>query len=128
MTQGKPVKGFTDDCATNNTVETKNNRPGEPIDASEPMHLRYNMMTAYDKNLPDHPQRVMQSLGIKYTHAIAQSVGDQWWFWNCINLPDTLPDYLSRLAPDPLEYVGRGLSYKEALEIEYLGLRLAGEL
>lgn len=77
-------------------------------------HLRYLM-----DNCPSgHPQVVMKSLGITYQHATPQSIGDQWWFWNCENIPDPLPEYLSELGIEPHEAIGYGLSAEMAEAIE----------
>lgn len=59
----------------------------------------------------------MKHLGITYQHATPQSIADSWWFWNCQNVPQNLPPYLSELKVDPLAVVGRGLSQQEAEEI-----------
>jgi hypothetical protein len=69
----------------------------------------------------------MKSLGITYTHSTPQSLGDQWWFWNCENLPDPLPDYLEPLNDskgnplDPFKCIGWGLSEQEARWIDIYG-------
>jgi hypothetical protein len=44
-------------------------------------------------------------------------MGDQWWFWNCENVPDPLPEWLTPLNVDPLKAVGHGLSKEEATAI-----------
>jgi len=80
-------------------------------------HLRFDMSTAVDQKEFDHPQNVMEKLGIKYQHATPQSIADQWWFWNCENLPEELPSYLSVLDFDPVEYIGFGLSKEDAEKI-----------
>ena len=59
----------------------------------------------------------MQSLGITYQHATPQSIADQWWFWNCQNVPETLPKFLSPLTIDPHKCIGSGLSEAEANKI-----------
>ncbi len=41
-----------------------------------------------------HPQIAMKDMGITYKQAIPQSLGDQWWFQDCENVPDPLPLYL----------------------------------
>lgn len=64
-----------------------------------------------------HPQRVMKKLGIKYTHAVPQSMGDQWWFFNCVNIPNPLPPYLEEAHWVPHECIGYGLSKQMADEI-----------
>jgi hypothetical protein len=64
-----------------------------------------------------HPQDAMKELGITYQHATPQSMGDQWWFWNCGNIPENLPPFLSNLALDPMQYIGFGLSKIDAEKI-----------
>jgi hypothetical protein len=72
------------------------------------------MRDASDAGKHDHPQTVMRELGITYQHATPQSMGDQWWFWNCEKLPDPLPPYLIKLDLDPIEQVGYGLDLTTA--------------
>jgi hypothetical protein len=59
----------------------------------------------------------MKQLGITYQHATPQSIGDQWWFWNCENIPATLPGYLEEADWDPHEMIGWGLSQEDADKI-----------
>ncbi len=61
-----------------------------------------------------HPQVAMKELGITYTNATPQSMGDQWWFWNCENLPDNLPPFLTEMESDPMEMIGFGLNQSTA--------------
>lgn len=75
-------------------------------------HLRF---STYAFN--GHPQEEMKKLGIKYQHATPQSIADQWWFWNCRNIPSELPEYLSYLEIDPMECIGWGLSKEDAVAI-----------
>ena len=75
-------------------------------------HLR---LDVYD--LPEHAQTVMTQLGITYQHATPQSMGEQWWFWNCENLPNELPSYLEVLDIDPHSAIGYGLSKEQADKI-----------
>ena len=81
------------------------------------MNLRYNYLTAYDSGEKRHAQAVMRELGITYQHGTPQTVGDQWWFWNCKNVPDVLPSYLSELDLSPMECIGFGLSEEEAISL-----------
>lgn len=53
------------------------------------------LWAAYNNVKQPHPQVVMKELGIKYSDSTPQSMGDCWWFWNCENIPDPLPPYLS---------------------------------
>ena len=61
-----------------------------------------------------HPQKSMKELGINYQHATPQSMGDQWWFWNCENLPEALPPFLTEMDVDPIGCIGFGLSQENA--------------
>ncbi len=76
--------------------------------------LRYRAMTAWDKGETRHPQAVMQSLGIEYQIATPQSMADQWWFWNCTNIPEVLPAFLEVLNVTPHRAIGNGLSREDA--------------
>ena len=79
-------------------------------------HLRFDVSWAIYNNVKqDHPQKVMKELGITYQHATPQSIADQWWFWNCENIPEQLPPYLEVMDLNPMEQIGWGLS-KEAAE------------
>ena len=64
-----------------------------------------------------HPQKIMEGLGITYQHATPQSVGDQWWFWNCESTPEILPEGLTELKVDPMKCVGFGLNKENAEKI-----------
>jgi len=81
------------------------------------MHLRFCMYSACDNKESRHPQEVMKSLGIDYQHATPQSVADQWWFWNCKNVPDQLPAFLTELQVDPMQCIGFGLNEELAKSI-----------
>jgi len=78
-----------------------------------PIHLRYDCY----RSTRGHPQKVMKKLGITYQDATPQSMGDQWWFWNCENVPDRLPEYLEPLGLDPMDCIGFGLSKEDAERI-----------
>jgi len=76
-------------------------------------HLR--VSTYYND---EHPLQSMERLRITYQHATPQSMLDQWWFWNCENVPDQLPEYFSILeCKDPLKMLGWGLSKENAEKI-----------
>ena len=64
-----------------------------------------------------HPQEIMKRLGITYQHATPQSISDQWWFWNCENIPKELPPYLEFKDLDPMKMIGWGLSKKDSERI-----------
>jgi hypothetical protein len=80
-------------------------------------HLRFCVYTAYVCGVENHPQKVMKELGIKYQHATPQSISDQWWFWNCENIPKELPKYLEVADWNPMKKIGWGLSKKDAESI-----------
>jgi hypothetical protein len=64
-----------------------------------------------------HAQVVMKELGITYQHSTPQSMLDCWQFWNCKNVPDEIPGFLSVLTVDPMKMVGYGLNQKDAEKI-----------
>lgn len=72
-------------------------------------HLNLSM---YD--FTDHAQIAMKKLGITYQMAVPQSLYDSWWFFNCENVPDPLPEGITLLKREPHEYVGYGLSKEDA--------------
>ena len=81
-------------------------------------HLRFDVLwSLYNNVKQDHPQKVMQELGITYQHATPQSIADQWWFWNCENIPEQLPPYLEVMDLNPMEQIGWGLSKEDAEKI-----------
>jgi len=81
-------------------------------------HLNYCILTAWvDHKESRHPQLVMKELGITYQHATPQSLNDTWWFWNCENVPDELPSYLTVSDWDPMKMIGWGLSEENAILI-----------
>lgn len=66
----------------------------------------------------EHPQHIMKRLGISYQHSTPQSIADQWWFWNCENIPDPLPKNIRVLdITDPAEMISYGLSKEIAEKI-----------
>lgn len=77
-------------------------------------NLRYCIRSAYSVQEKKHPQLVMQNLGITYQVSTPQTIADQWWFWNCENVPTELPIYLELLELDPQKCIGYGLSKQEA--------------
>lgn len=80
-------------------------------------HLRFDMLGAFNHGETRHAQDVMKSLKITYQHATPQSIADQWWFWNCENLPENLPPFLEELCVNPIECVGFGLDENTAKAI-----------
>lgn len=85
------------------------------------MHLKFWYEDALMSGESRNAQEVMKELGINYTHSTPQSMGGQYWFWNCSNIPDVLPSYITELKQkDPMKFVGWGLSEEEAMEIKRL--------
>lgn len=76
------------------------------------IHLRLSIYYA-----KEHAQVTMKKLGITYQYAVPQSMGDQWWFFNCKNIPENLPKEFSELKGDPFDFVGHGLSTEMAEKI-----------
>jgi hypothetical protein len=63
------------------------------------VHLRFNIQHGV-KNAFDQ----MDALGIDYERATPQTCADQIWFWNCTNVPEVLPAYLSVLNADSADW------------------------
>lgn len=82
------------------------------------MHLKYSYMIAQlEYKEKRHTQEVMKELGIIYQHSTPQTIGDQFWFWNCEDVPKKLPKYITELNVNPTECIGFGLSRKDAEKI-----------
>jgi hypothetical protein len=60
----------------------------------------------------------MQSLGITWQHVTPQPMADSVWFWNCRNVPEDLPKYITHTKLDPMKCIGWGLSEEDAKKIE----------
>lgn len=85
-------------------------------DKAKPVHLRlYMLESGWEKY--GHPVSAVLAHGISYQHATPQSIGDQWWFWNCEHVPDQLPKYLSVADLHPMACIGYGLSEEQAHQI-----------
>ena len=83
-------------------------------------HLVFCIQTWVELNQgkAEHPVKQMKNLGITYQHGTPQSIGNRWIFWNCSNIPDPLPTYLSVEALHPISHIGFGLSEDLAKSIE----------
>jgi len=77
-------------------------------------NLKYDMLGASMADANDHPEKVMEALGITYKLSTPQSMYDSWWFWGCENVPAELPSYIDTLKVEPQKAVGYGLSQQEA--------------
>ncbi len=81
-------------------------------------HLRYSINWGLHNNIKqEHPQLEMKKLGIIYQYVTPQSILDEWWFWNCENVPNPLPEYLEVLNINPFDAIGYGLSKEDAKHI-----------
>ena len=80
-------------------------------------HLRFDMRDAYESGATKHPQKVIKELGITYQHATPIMIADQWWFWNCENIPNPLPPYLEVADWNPMHWIGWPLSREDAEKI-----------
>jgi hypothetical protein len=79
----------------------------------KPIHLRYCYMTAsLDVGESRHAAEVMRSLGIKWQHSTPQTLGDQFWFWSCENIPESLPKQITIADWNPMEMIGWGYRKK----------------
>ena len=59
----------------------------------------------------EHPVKFMLRHGITYQHTTPQSITDEWWFWNCEGVPNTLPEGVRALkCDDPYKLIGWGLN------------------
>lgn len=71
-----------------------------------PKHLRYDYIDAIFKNNEKrHASEVLKSLGISYQASTPQTICDQYWFWNCVNIPNNLPSYITILEANPLDHL-----------------------
>lgn len=48
----------------------------------------------------EHPQENMRMLGITYKRAEPQPIADQWMFFDCENVPDSLPEHIVEVAKE----------------------------
>lgn len=61
---------------------------------------------------------VMKDLGITYQIAVPQTLYSCWHFWNCENVPDSLPRFLKVMDVQPEDAVGYGLSKADCAAIQ----------
>ena len=62
-------------------------------------HLRFDYMGAHYAGDTRPAQKAMKELGINYETSIPQSMGDQWWFFNC-SWEGDLPSYITEMTAD----------------------------
>lgn len=81
-------------------------------------HLEFSLLwAAYNNVEQDHAQIEMKKLGITYQHSTPQSMLDCWQFWNCENVPNELPPFLTEIERSPVDFIGHGLSKEDAEKI-----------
>jgi hypothetical protein len=80
-------------------------------------HLRFDMEVAYKSGVKGFPPQVIEELGITFQHANIQGMVEQWWFWNCENIPEQLPGYITVANWNPMELIGFALSQEQAEKI-----------
>lgn len=81
-------------------------------------HLKFDYLDAsMVYNEKRHAETVMDELGIKYQHSTPQMVYDAWWFWNCENIPENLPPFITAQDWSPMDKIGYGLSREVAEKI-----------
>ena len=82
------------------------------------IHLSFNYLDAsIGCNEQRHAEVVLKELGITYQHSTPQLMYDSWWFWNCENVPEKLPSFLTVQNWNPMEKIGYGLSVQDAEKI-----------
>ena len=103
---------------TENTKLENSTKEASLVVRPDRQHLRYDYIGAsMTYNESRHAKVVMAELGITYQIATPQSVCDQWWFWNCDNIPYILPTFITPLIIDPMDCIGYGLSKADAESI-----------
>lgn len=58
--------------------------------------LIFDMQTAFMFDIKDKAPEVLEKLGIKWAEAHPQPIFAQWKFCGCTNVPDVLPEYLTK--------------------------------
>ena len=81
-------------------------------------HIKFDLNWAPFNNIKqEHPQKIMEKLGIVYQHSTPESIADCWIFWNCENVPIELPPYIEIVNYNPIKFIGFGLDKKTAKKI-----------
>ena len=58
-------------------------------------HLRYDVYGAGLVGEMRRPEEVLREIGVEFECAIPQSMGDQWWLFNCTH--GELPKYITEM-------------------------------
>jgi hypothetical protein len=72
------------------------------------LDVYYNRLRPMFEDRPElgtymHARKAMKHLGIDYDRDVPQMLGDQWWFFDCRNIPENLPKWLRELNLSPDE-------------------------
>lgn len=79
------------------------------------MNLRYHYDVAFHEGEGKHAIEKIDELGIKYIYSVPQSLGEQYWFLCCENVPENLPMYITKMEiSDANELIGYGLNKEMA--------------
>ncbi len=61
------------------------------------MDLIYEAYGAGLSNENRHPQIVMKELGITYKKSEGVAIRDAWFFYDCSNVPEKLPEFIEQV-------------------------------
>ena len=81
------------------------------------MHLQVDYIGASMAGDNRHAQHIMSDLGITYQKSTPQSINDTFWFWNCHNIPKSMPNYVKKLNVKAMDCIGYGLDEATAIAI-----------
>lgn len=68
------------------------------------INLRYDYFVATCNGVNKHAQNAMKELGITYKSSIGRSMGNDYLFWDCENVPPVLPKYITKHDYSRAEY------------------------
>lgn len=63
------------------------------------LNYRYDIISAYEQGVKEHPQIQMEKLGYKIIKSESVSIGDCWWF-RVTNKIRKKPKYLNKMGND----------------------------
>jgi hypothetical protein len=61
--------------------------------------------------------QIVRDLGLTYSLWVPQTLYDQIWLFNCDNLPDPFPPFISEITESPRSLIGYGLSAQDAEDV-----------
>ncbi len=62
------------------------------------INLKLSLIGADNGGDKRHAEEIMKSLGITYERAVPQSIADQWLFFDCKNVPEKLPEFITAFS------------------------------